>query len=340
MHRVGIGAVGVALIIGVALIANNVMRPPPVIDQELVVGIAEQQGYVSPSAAEALRAQAARTQADLEELRRRHPDWAAEVNSAIRAFNESDLDGARAAFADIDRLISEQRAELSAEQARSKYAQATLLYPFEFSKSEPLLCDAADLARSDIWYWIECGRARMAIGSLEGAKAAFQAAQDLAEAGGDEHGLAAALVHAGDVRVAQGNLPAALAAYEEGLAIVRDLAARDPGNAGWARDLAVSLNNVGDVRVAQGAMPAALAAFEEGLAIRRDLAERDPGNAGWARDVWVSLWRMTQVDPDNAAAYWEEAVRRMEDMAARGILLSSDAQYLEAAQEALEALRP
>ncbi len=45
----------------------------------------------------------------------------------------------------------------------------------------------------------------------------------------------------GDVRVAQGDLPGALAAYDEGLTIARDLAARDPGNAGWARDVSVSL---------------------------------------------------------------------------------------------------
>ena len=88
------------------------------------------------------------------------------------------------------------------------------------------------------------------------------------------------------MRVAQGDLPGALAAYEEGLRIARDLAARDKGNAGWARDVSVSLDRVGDVRVAQGDLPGALEAYEESLAIRRDLAARDKGNAGWARDVW------------------------------------------------------
>ena len=94
----------------------------------------------------------------------------------------------------------------------------------------------------------------------------------------------------GDV-ARQGDLPGALAAFDEGLTIFRDLAARDPGNAGWARDVSVSLNKVGDVRVAQGDLPGALAAFDESLTIRRDLAARDPGNAGWARDVSVSLDR-------------------------------------------------
>ena len=69
------------------------------------------------------------------------------------------------------------------------------------------------------------------------------------------------------MRVAQGDLAGALAAYEESLTIARDLAARDPGNAGWARDVSVSLNKVGDVRVAQGDLAGALAAFEESLTI-------------------------------------------------------------------------
>ena len=54
------------------------------------------------------------------------------------------------------------------------------------------------------------------------------------------------------MRVAQGDLPGALSAYEAALAIAERLAAADPGNANWQRDLAVSHNKLGDVRVAQG----------------------------------------------------------------------------------------
>ena len=187
-----------------ALLSSNLFRPPPVIDQDLLVAVAEHQGYVSPTAAEALRARADRTQADLDSLRRKNSDWAAEVDRAIRAFNDSDTEAAREAFAEIDRLISQGRAELSAELARSKQAQATLFYPFQFSKSAPLLCDAADLAETDIWYWIECGRARLATGSLERAEAAFQTARDLAKASDSERDLGVALNSLGDVRVTQG----------------------------------------------------------------------------------------------------------------------------------------
>ncbi len=44
----------------------------------------------------------------------------------------------------------------------------------------------------------------------------------------------------GDVQSAQGDLGGALKAYQDSLAIGQKLAAQDPGNAGWQRDLSVS----------------------------------------------------------------------------------------------------
>ena len=46
----------------------------------------------------------------------------------------------------------------------------------------------------------------------------------------------------GDVLTAQGNLPGAFDAYQASLAIRERLAAQDPQNAGWQRDLAVSFS--------------------------------------------------------------------------------------------------
>jgi tetratricopeptide (TPR) repeat protein len=272
----------------VALLASNLFRPPPVIDQDLLVTIAEQQGYVSPTAAEALRARADRTQAELDSLRRQNPDWAAEVDGAIRAFNDSDPEAAREAFAEIDRLISERVGELRTEQARSKYAQATLLYPFQFSKSAPLLCDAANLAENDIWYWIECGRARLATDSLARAAAAFQTARELAETSGSERDLGVALHDLGVVRQAQGDLTGALDAYGASHEIFGNLAAANPDDAAWQRDLSFSWERIGDVRVAQGDLADALDAHTARHLIAENLAEADQGNAEWQRDLSVS----------------------------------------------------
>ena len=66
---------------------------------------------------------------------------------------------------------------------------------------------------------------------------------------------------------AQGNLPAALAAYQASLAIFERLAKADPGNAEWQRELSVTQDRIGDVLIAQGNLPGALAAYEASLAM-------------------------------------------------------------------------
>ena len=49
----------------------------------------------------------------------------------------------------------------------------------------------------------------------------------------------------GDVLVAQGDGPGALAAYQAGLAIAEGLAKRDPANTQWQVDVAVSYAKLG-----------------------------------------------------------------------------------------------
>ena len=146
-----------------------IIEQAPVIDVGLVLAIAEGQGYLAPEKAAALAEQVLRTQADLEQIRRVDPDWRAEVDAAIDAFNRSDLPGAHAAFARIDALIAARRARLRdeeaglrLEEARSKHAQATLLYAHQASAAEPLLAQAAELAGDNVDYWLECGRMRVA----------------------------------------------------------------------------------------------------------------------------------------------------------------------------------
>jgi hypothetical protein len=53
-------------------------------------------------------------------------------------------------------------------------------------------------------------------------------------------GLSVSHDRIGDVKVAQGDLPGALAAFTAGMDIAKSLAEADPGNAGWRRDLVVS----------------------------------------------------------------------------------------------------
>ena len=91
--------------------------------------------------------------------------------------------------------------------------------------------------------------------------------------------------------MAQGDLAGALQAYQDSLAIPETLAARDPGNAGWQRDLSVSTTRSATCWWRRAIWPAALTAYQDALAIAETLAARDPGNAGWQRDLSVSTTR-------------------------------------------------
>jgi Flp pilus assembly protein TadD len=99
----------------------------------------------------------------------------------------------------------------------------------------------------------------------------------------------------GDVKVARGDLDGAQQDYEGTHAILERLAADEPGNAGWQRDLSVSLNKLGDVKVARGDLDGAQQDYEGSLAIRKRLAADEPGNAEWQRDLSVSLNKLGDV---------------------------------------------
>jgi tetratricopeptide (TPR) repeat protein len=132
----------------------------------------------------------------------------------------------------------------------------------------------------------------------------------------------------GDVLSAQGDLGGALAAYREALAIAQRLAAADPSNTEWQRDLSVSHNKLGDVLSAQGDLGGALAAYREALAIRQRLAAADPSNSGWQLDLSVSHIKLGDVlsaqgDLGGALEWWRKAHEALAGMKRRGFCLSS-----------------
>jgi tetratricopeptide (TPR) repeat protein len=134
----------------------------------------------------------------------------------------------------------------------------------------------------------------------------------------------------GAVRQAQGDLAGALAAYEADLAIAESLAASDPGNAEWQRDLSVSWQFIGNVRQAQGDLAGALAAYEARHAIAERLAASDPGNAGWQRDLIVSNVKLAETragtgDVQGAAGHFRQALAVAREMAGLGRLAPVDA---------------
>ena len=84
---------------------------------------------------------------------------------------------------------------------------------------------------------------------------------------------------------AQGDLPAALASFNESLVIARTLALSDPSNAQAQRDLSVSFTKLANLKERQNNRASALSLANESLAIIERLAEIDPTNATWQNDL-------------------------------------------------------
>jgi hypothetical protein len=83
------------------------------------------------------------------------------------------------------------------------------------------------------------------------------------------------------VLVAQGKVDEALKVYRDSLGIRERLAAIDPSNTQWERDLSVSYDKIGDVLVVQGKLDEALKVYRDDLAIGERLAAADPSNTQW-----------------------------------------------------------
>ena len=97
--------------------------------------------------------------------------------------------------------------------------------------------------------------------------------------------------------MAAGDLAAARTAYQASLDIAARLAAADPANTEWQRDLSISHNKLGDVAVAAGDLAAARTAYQASLDIRTRLAAADPANTQWQRDLQLAHQRINDL-PD------------------------------------------
>ena len=120
--------------------------------------------------------------------------------------------------------------------------------------------------------------------------------------------------------------------------VLGDLAASDPSNSSWQRDLSVSFDRVGDVFSAQGDLAAALKAYQNSLAIAEKLAASDPSNSSWQRDLWVSYWRMALMSEEAkdglASSWWRKAYDKLYSMKKSGLFISpEDEKYLAILQQ-------
>jgi hypothetical protein len=73
------------------------------------------------------------------------------------------------------------------------------------------------------------------------------------------------------------------------------LAAADPANAGWQRDLSVSHTKLGDLARAAGDLAAARTSYQAALDIAARLAAADPANTEWQEAVEVGRQRIVDL---------------------------------------------
>lgn len=128
------------------------------------------------------------------------------------------------------------------------------------------------------------------------------------------HTRAALVSEYGSLLSMSGDHATAQEAFEESLAISRELVRRDPNNDEWQQGLSVGLLKFGQALASKGGTQAGLAALEESLAISRALANRNPKNAIFRHGVNAVLMevgnlRQESGDRNGALAALEEDVR-------------------------------
>jgi serine/threonine-protein kinase len=99
----------------------------------------------------------------------------------------------------------------------------------------------------------------------------------------------------GQVRMSQGDLPAAMEAYQDSLGLAEVLAAREPAATGWQKGLGASHFWLGYVHWRQNQLDSAENQFGEYLRISERLAAREPEEPEWQLEVAYGLSNMGSI---------------------------------------------
>ena len=254
------------------------------------------------------------------------------------------LKAALAALANGDTLLAEASFEQELEASRRLRLAAEQLAASEGRREADAARNVASLAvvRGDlskaVRYFqmaleanpkdldavLQLGYAWISVGELDQAGHVFTAAIQRARAAQEPRLEGWGLNGRGDVLVAQGDAPRALAAYQASLTIAEGLAKRDPANTLWQCDLSVIHGKIGNVLVELGDGPGALAASQASRTIAEGLAKHDPANIQWQHNLSVSHIMMgdvlmTQGDGCGALAAYQAALMINEDLVKRGL---------------------
>lgn len=182
-----------------------------------------------------------------------HPEERPALKAALAALAAGDTVLAEESFE--RELEASRRVRLAAEELASSEGRreadaarnvaSLAVVPGDLTKAVRFFQMALEANPGDLDAALQLGYAWIRLGDLAQARAVFDAAIHRARAVSDQHLEGWGLNGFGDVLVAQGDGPGALAAYQAGLAIREGLAKRDPANTEWQRYLSVSHNMIG-----------------------------------------------------------------------------------------------
>jgi tetratricopeptide (TPR) repeat protein len=140
----------------------------------------------------------------------------------------------------------------------------------------------------------DLGALAEARGDLTGALALFREglaiAGSIPDAAPDhaaQHALAIANRNIGDVLLKQGEIDAAVAAFDAASALSGRLAKQNPDNTDLQRDFSLSQERLGKALTAKRDYAGALKAYDDGEATAMAMAAKDPSNLGWQYDISI-----------------------------------------------------
>ncbi|QPC89399.1 caspase family protein [Mesorhizobium sp. INR15] len=208
------------------------------------------------------------------------------------------------------------RATLDYATAIKDYESVVALYG-EIGRSPLELEDADRLIRT----LEELGILYTTTGNIGAAGHAFEALQSNIEQRPDlqtdpsvKRDLAISHVKLANIRMAQGDLPAALENYETARGMLQDLTATVPDKKTWLGDLAMANDKIGDVLATQGDVGGAAQAYQQSLSIKQQLADAEPNRADLLRDLTITYDEIGQLahtagQLDGAETAFEESLR-------------------------------
>ncbi|MFZ1813828.1 MAG: tetratricopeptide repeat protein [Rhizobiaceae bacterium] len=191
---------------------------------------------------------------------------AAAINAAREKLKELDTEGAmRVLEQEIDNQDSLRQSAIHGEIRLITELADIAAKSYQWNRAIEAWNKAAELDGTNPAFPGNAGDIHVHQGRLSAALDAYEAAKKACERTDSERDLSVSHERIGDVLRAQGDLAGALVAFQASLVIRKKLAAGDPSNSQWQRDLIVShvkLAEVGDDPVSQ---------YEKALAIAREL---------------------------------------------------------------------